>query len=99
VRLKPSADQALADAPTVESVAVLRRIGTDVAMAEGRDHWWHELVAAQPDDPASCPCEEGDGRRGPALGRTPVVDTWWQTETGMIMITPFPGSRHPSQGR
>jgi acetyl-CoA synthetase len=24
-------------------------------------------------------------------GRTPVVDTWWQTETGMIMITPLPG--------
>jgi acetyl-CoA synthetase len=24
-------------------------------------------------------------------GRTPVVDTWWQTETGMIMISPLPG--------
>jgi acetyl-CoA synthetase len=24
-------------------------------------------------------------------GRTPVVDTWWQTETGGIMITPLPG--------
>jgi acetyl-CoA synthetase len=24
-------------------------------------------------------------------GRTPIVDTWWQTETGMIMITPLPG--------
>jgi acetyl-CoA synthetase len=24
-------------------------------------------------------------------GRTPVVDTWWQTETGMIMVTPMPG--------
>ncbi len=23
--------------------------------------------------------------------RCPVVDTWWQTETGMIMITPLPG--------
>ena len=23
--------------------------------------------------------------------RTPVVDTWWQTETGMILITPLPG--------
>jgi acetyl-CoA synthetase len=22
---------------------------------------------------------------------TPVVDTWWQTETGMILITPLPG--------
>ncbi len=24
-------------------------------------------------------------------GKTPIVDTWWQTETGMIMITPLPG--------
>src|SRR6184192_2442913 len=23
--------------------------------------------------------------------RAPIVDTWWQTETGMIMITPLPG--------
>src|SRR5207237_3965826 len=23
--------------------------------------------------------------------RTPVVDTWWQTETGMILINPLPG--------
>ena len=25
-------------------------------------------------------------------GRCPIVDTWWQTETGGIMITPFPGA-------
>jgi acetyl-CoA synthetase len=24
-------------------------------------------------------------------GRTPVVDTWWQTETGSLMISPLPG--------
>src|SRR5207249_8222469 len=23
--------------------------------------------------------------------RCPIVDTWWQTETGMILITPLPG--------
>lgn len=29
------------------------------------------------------------------LGRSrcPVIDTWWQTETGMIMLAPFPVSR------
>ena len=27
-------------------------------------------------------------------GRCPIVDTWWQTETGGIMITPLPGV-HP----
>ncbi|HYE90740.1 MAG TPA: acetate--CoA ligase, partial [Terriglobales bacterium] len=25
-------------------------------------------------------------------GKCPVVDTWWQTETGAIMITPLPGA-------
>jgi acetyl-CoA synthetase len=24
-------------------------------------------------------------------GRCPILDTWWQTETGAIMITPLPG--------
>ena len=28
--------------------------------------------------------------------RCPVVDTWWQTETGMILITPLPG-RHDDE--
>lgn len=26
-------------------------------------------------------------------GRCPIVDTWWQTETGGILITPLPGAR------
>ena len=30
--------------------------------------------------------------------RCPIVDTWWQTETGAIMIAPFPASRRPSLG-
>ncbi|MGB0099344.1 MAG: acetate--CoA ligase [Nocardioides sp.] len=30
--------------------------------------------------------------------RTPVVDTWWQTETGMIMISPLPGVTHGKPG-
>jgi acetyl-CoA synthetase len=25
-------------------------------------------------------------------GRCPIVDTWWQTETGMILIAPWPGA-------
>ena len=24
-------------------------------------------------------------------GRCPIVDTWWQTETGALMISPLPG--------
>ena len=30
-------------------------------------------------------------RRAIGGDRCPVVDTWWQTETGMILITPLPG--------
>jgi acetyl-CoA synthetase len=30
-------------------------------------------------------------QRNIGTGRCPIVDTWWQTETGMIMITPLPG--------
>ena len=30
--------------------------------------------------------------------RTPIVDTWWQTETGAIMITPLPGSHDAQAG-
>jgi acetyl-CoA synthetase len=30
--------------------------------------------------------------------RCPVVDTWWQTETGMIMITPLPGLTQTKPG-
>jgi acetyl-CoA synthetase len=31
-------------------------------------------------------------------GRCPVVDTWWQTETGAIMITPLPGATTTKPG-
>ncbi len=31
-------------------------------------------------------------------GSAPVVDTWWQTETGSIMISPLPGVTHGKPG-
>ena len=31
-------------------------------------------------------------------GRCPIVDTWWQTETGAIMITPLPGLTETKPG-
>ena len=31
-------------------------------------------------------------------GRCPIVDTWWQTETGMILITPLPGVTETKPG-
>jgi acetyl-CoA synthetase len=31
-------------------------------------------------------------------GRCPIVDTWWQTETGAIMISPLPGLTETTPG-
>ena len=44
----------------MKHAVVLRRTGGEVDWTEGRDLWWHELVADEPDDPASCPCEPMD---------------------------------------
>jgi acetyl-CoA synthetase len=60
VPLKAAADEALEDAPSVEKVVVVQRgagLDVPVTMQEGRDVWYHELVAdASPD----CPAEEMD---------------------------------------
>ncbi len=58
--LKPAADEAVADCPTIEHVVVVRRGGNDVAMQEGRDHWYHELLEAA--DP-ECPAEPFDSEQ------------------------------------
>jgi acetyl-CoA synthetase len=45
VPLKDNADAALEQSETVQHVVVVRRTGHDVAFSEGRDHWWHDLMA------------------------------------------------------
>ncbi len=45
VKLKAIVDEALEKCPTVKNVVVYRRSGTAVAMAPGRDVWWHDAVA------------------------------------------------------
>ncbi len=42
--LKANVDAALEKSPTVEKCIVLKRIGCEVEMQEGRDFWWHELM-------------------------------------------------------
>ncbi|HKB88987.1 MAG TPA: AMP-binding protein, partial [Opitutaceae bacterium] len=46
VELKTNVDRALASTPSVERVIVLKRTGSSVTMTEGRDLWYHELMAA-----------------------------------------------------
>ena len=55
--LKHNADEALEDAPSVQSVVVVKRTGDDVNFVEGRDNWWDELMADADDE---CPAEEMD---------------------------------------
>jgi acetyl-CoA synthetase len=57
VKLKAAVDEALERCPSVKHVVVYKRTGSDVAWKEGRDHWWHELMAKAGDD---CPAEELD---------------------------------------
>ncbi|GAA4775193.1 acetate--CoA ligase [Citricoccus nitrophenolicus] len=49
--LKPAVDASLADpGHTVSNVLVVRRNEQDVDWTEGRDLWWHEVLAEQPDE-------------------------------------------------
>jgi acetyl-CoA synthetase len=57
VPLKANVDGAVKGTQTVEHVVVVRRTGQEVPMRPGRDHWWHELVAAAS---AVCPAEPLD---------------------------------------
>ena len=45
VPLKANADAAADQAPTIEHVVVVRRTDHGVDMKEGRDQWWHDLMA------------------------------------------------------
>ena len=62
VPLKANADAALEQSPTVENVVVVARGGdlteqTAVRMREGRDHWYHDLMA---EVSSSCPAVSMD---------------------------------------
>jgi acetyl-CoA synthetase len=59
--LKPTVDAALdGGAPTVENVVVVNRCDTAPEMTEGRDHWWHDLMADASQD---CPAEPMDSEQ------------------------------------
>ena len=42
--LKPAVDVALAETPSITAV-VVKRVDQEVEMTDGRDHWWHDLMA------------------------------------------------------
>ena len=57
VKLKPAVDEAVLSCPSVRNVIVYKRTGTPQSMFNGRDRWWHELMANASDD---CPAEPVD---------------------------------------
>ena len=57
VPLKANADEALSGTPSIDHVVVVRRTEAEVEMADGRDRWYHDLMAGASDD---CPAEPID---------------------------------------
>jgi acetyl-CoA synthetase len=53
IAMKPVVDAAVAQAPCVEKVVVLRRVASDVHMTAGRDLWWDEALALAATPPAA----------------------------------------------
>ena len=52
--LKVNVDAALDATPSITDVVVVRRTGQEIDLVEGRDHWYHDLMA---DASADCPAE------------------------------------------
>lgn len=59
IPLKVNVDEALRHCPSVERLVVVNRANASVTMQEGRDVWWHEVMADRT-LPAECPCEQMD---------------------------------------
>ncbi|MHC1631080.1 MAG: acetate--CoA ligase [Methanotrichaceae archaeon] len=55
--LKAQADEAIADAPSVEHLVVYKRTGIDVDWKEGRDIWWGDLIEGKSDECEAVPLD------------------------------------------
>jgi acetyl-CoA synthetase len=49
VTLKDKVDEALKETPSVQKTVVVKRTKTEVIMENGRDFWWHEVMAGASD--------------------------------------------------
>ena len=57
LELKATVDEALKKSSSVEKCVVLKRIGNEVSMQDGRDAWWHDLMDAASDDCPATPLD------------------------------------------
>lgn len=53
ISMKPTADKAAAQVPSLKHMIVLNQGLSPVTMVADRDHWWHELVDQQPERAAT----------------------------------------------
>jgi acetyl-CoA synthetase len=60
VPLKETVDAALEQTPSIRHCIVSKRIGDPVAMRQGRDVWWDDLIAQQPETCAPEPMDSED---------------------------------------
>jgi len=60
VPMKETADEAAALSPSVAHVLTVRRLGRAVPWTTGRDVWWHDALAGQPDECATEQTEAED---------------------------------------
>ncbi len=60
IQLKRTVDEAMPACHTVDHVIVYKRTGSPVNMVEGRDRWWHEIVANAPAECAAEPLDSED---------------------------------------
>ena len=49
IPLKATVDEAMPGCPSVKTVIVYKRTGSEIKMEWGRDHWWHELMTIASD--------------------------------------------------
>ena len=57
VKMKETADEAVAQCPSVQTVLVYRRLGGEIPWTAGRDRWWHDAVTGQGDRAPALPVE------------------------------------------
>ncbi len=57
IPMKANADKAVENTPSIAKILVVQRTGSEVAMVDGRDDWWHEALDAAD---AECPAEQLD---------------------------------------
>lgn len=60
VPMKPVADEAAAQVPSLREMIVLKRAGNPVSMKVGRDAWWHDIMSLQSQFAEAAPTDAED---------------------------------------